>query len=233
MSRAIPLGQQRRSNISPALVCVAPNGNCHRAYNGSGSLKTALGWTVSSGQFSPRVANSAEQITEVRQLTRPPVRFLRHPWRLLRARGRFRRSENQGDSAQMAWSLNHIATADLRAARMKKYNRANTTGHGPVTALGWFECFELVGVFSGRVTKSRGKLTEAALPTWHPVQFFCCCRYFFRLHAHFRRKNNLGNNARLALRADFWSATGPVPMCGQLRRENNNGDAAVKPTSLI
>ena len=47
--------------------------NCHRARNGGGSPKTALGWTVSSGPFSPRVANSAEQITGAGQLTRALV----------------------------------------------------------------------------------------------------------------------------------------------------------------
>ena len=95
----------------------------------------------------------------------------------------------------------------------------------------WFECFELAGVSSGRVTKSRGKLTEAALSTWRLLQFVCSRRYFLHLHGHFCRKNNLGNNAKLAPRADFWSATGPV-LCGQLRRENNNDDTAVVATSL-
>ena len=86
--------------------------------------------------FSPRAANSAEQITELGRLTCAPARFLRHPWRLPAAIGRFRRGENQGVSAQAAGSLNHIATTDLRAARVRKYNRANITGHGHETALG-------------------------------------------------------------------------------------------------
>ena len=64
---------------------------------------------------SLRVVNSTEQTTEVGWLTRGLVRFLRHLWCLLRPRGRFGRSENQGGSAQMAWPLNHIATVDLRA----------------------------------------------------------------------------------------------------------------------
>ena len=84
----------------------------------------------------PRVANSAEQITEVDQLTRALVRFLRHPWCLLGALVRFRNSENKGESSESAWPTNHVATTDLRAARMKKYNRANFTGHSHVTQLG-------------------------------------------------------------------------------------------------
>ena len=86
-------------------------------------------------RFSPRVVNAAEQITELGQLTRPLVRFLGHPWRLFRAGGRFQRGENRGDPAQVAWSPNRIATTDLRAARMKKNNRANIAGHGYEAAL--------------------------------------------------------------------------------------------------
>ena len=74
--------------------------------------------------FSPRVVNSTDQITKLGRLTRPLVRFLRHLWRLLRAISRYRNSENDGRFAWMAWSLNHIATTDLRAARMK-----SATGH--------------------------------------------------------------------------------------------------------
>ena len=85
---------------------------------------------------SLRAAHSAEQMAEVDQLTRSLVRFLRHRRRLSRARGRFRRRENQGESARMAWPLNHIAIIDLRAGRMKNYNRSNTGGHGPEKALG-------------------------------------------------------------------------------------------------
>ena len=51
---------------------------------------------------SLRVVNSAEQTTEVGRLTRGLVRFLRHRWCLLRPRGRFGWSENQGGSVQMA-----------------------------------------------------------------------------------------------------------------------------------
>ena len=80
-----------------------------------------------------------------------------------------------------------------------------------------------MGVFPDRATKSPGKLTKAALPTWHPAQFICRGWYFLRLHAHFRRKNNLGDNAKVALRADSWSAMGPARVRGQLLRENNNG----------
>ena len=82
------------------------------------------------------MVNSAEQITGLGRLTRPLVRFLRHLWRLLRAISRYRNSENDGRFAWMAWSLNHIATTDLRAARMKKNNRANITGRCHDTALG-------------------------------------------------------------------------------------------------
>ena len=87
--------------------------------------------------YPPRVVKSTEQITELGRLTRELVRFLRHPWRLLGAMGRFRRSENQSESARTACLPNHIATTDMRAARMRKYNLANIAGHGPVTALGW------------------------------------------------------------------------------------------------
>ena len=85
----------------------------------------------------PRVVNSAEQITEMGRLARALVRFLRHPWRLLRAGGRFRDSENKGRAARMAGSLNHIAATDLRVASREKYNRANITGHRPGAVLGW------------------------------------------------------------------------------------------------
>ena len=86
--------------------------------------------------FSLRVAHSAEQITELGRLAWALVRFLRRRWCLLGAIGRFRRSGNVGEFAQTAWSLNHIATIDPRAARKKKYNRDNSTGHRPETALG-------------------------------------------------------------------------------------------------
>ena len=95
---------------------------------------TWLDW--SEWPILPRAVDSAEQITEMGRLTRALVRYLRRRWCLLRAIGRFRNSENQGRCARMAWSLNHIVTTDLRAARMKKYNRANTEGHGLDTALG-------------------------------------------------------------------------------------------------
>ena len=92
--------------------------------------------TASSGQLSLRVVSSTDQIAEVGRLTRPLVRFLRRRWRLLRAGGRFRNSENEGEYSQMAPPLKHIATTDLRAAWMKKYNRANIAGQGPETAPG-------------------------------------------------------------------------------------------------
>ena len=84
----------------------------------------------------PRVVNSAEQITELGRLTRPLVRFLRDPWRLLRAIVRFQNSDNKGRSAWVAWSPNHIAATDLQAARMTIYNRTDVTGHGPEATLG-------------------------------------------------------------------------------------------------
>ena len=115
--------------------------------------------------YPPRVVKSTEQVTELGRLTRELGRFLRHPWRLLGAMGRFRRSENQSESARTACVPNekvvceppnvtlhgnvicesartacvpnHIAATDMRAARMRKYNLANIAGHGPVTALGW------------------------------------------------------------------------------------------------
>ena len=78
-------------------------GKCYRAHEGGGPPKTALGWSGSGGEFFFRGVKSAEQITEVGQLTRPLVRFLRHPWRLLCVRGRFRNSGNRSRSARMAW----------------------------------------------------------------------------------------------------------------------------------
>ena len=51
----------------------------------------------------------------------------------------------------MAWPLNRIATTDLQAAWMKKYGRANITGHGPETAL---------------VSSVSGSL--ASFPAWRP-----------------------------------------------------------------
>ena len=66
-------------------------------------------------RLSPRVVISAEQITEVAQLTRARARFLRRWWRLVCARGRFRQSENKSRAAWMTWPLNHIAATDLRA----------------------------------------------------------------------------------------------------------------------
>ena len=112
---------------------------------------------------------------------------------------------------------------------MKKYNRANITGPVPETGAR-FERFELGGVFPGRATKSPGKLTDAALPTWRPAQFIFCRWYFLRVHGPLRRKNNLGDNAKVALRAGFRSATDPVLLRGHRRRGNNNGDAAVVAT---
>ena len=86
--------------------------------------------------FSLQVANSAEQITELGWLQRPLGRFLRHRWRLPRARGRVRKSEDKGRRARMAWSLNRMATTDPRAARVKKRSRANIADHGPEAMLG-------------------------------------------------------------------------------------------------
>ena len=69
----------------------------------------------------------------------------------------------------------------------------------------WFERFEFVGVFSGRATMSPGKFTEAALPTWRLAQFVFCFRYSLPVHGHFRRKNNPGGSAKLALVQAFRS----------------------------
>ena len=80
-----------------------------------------------------------------------------------------------------------------------------------------------MGVFSGRVTKSPRKLTEAALPTRRPAQFICCCWYFLRVNGHFRRKNKLCYRANLARRPDFWAATGPPLARGHRYREHSNG----------
>ena len=110
--------------------------HCNRANNGGGGLKTALGWTVAGGQFSARLVNYAENITELGHLTRALVRFRSHPCLLPRAGGRFRNSENKGESGWTTRSPHHIATTDLRAACMKKYNRANITGHGPEARIG-------------------------------------------------------------------------------------------------
>ena len=181
--------------------------------------------------FFPRVVNSTERITELGQLTRALVQFLRHPWRLLGAIGRFRRSGNQGGSAQTEWSPNHIAATDLRAAGTKKVQPGKYHKSRPRVGA-WFKCFGPVGAFSGRVAKYPGKLTEAALPTWHPDQFICCCRYFLRVRGDFRRENNLGNNAKLAHRAYCWSAPDPFLMRGQLRHETNNDKPRKGGTSL-
>ena len=143
----------------------------------------------------PRVVNSAEQITELGRLTRPLVRFLRDPWCLLRAIVRFRNSDNKGRSAWVAWSLNHIAATDLRAAWMEKYNRANITGNGTETALGssvsslWASSPagqpSLPGsqprprrqrgarsTLSAYIVTSAGEITWAAPPKWRYVQTF-------------------------------------------------------------
>ena len=84
----------------------------------------------------PRVLDSAEQITEPGRLTRVLVRFLCRCLRLLRARGRFRQSGNQGFFKQTAWSPNRNATTDLRAAQKKKRNPVNITGHSRETKHG-------------------------------------------------------------------------------------------------
>ena len=89
-----------------------------------------------------------------------------------------------------------------------------------------------MGVFPGRVTKSPGKLAEEALPTRRPVQFICRSSFRRRARGHFRRKNKLGDDAKVALRADFWSAAGPVLTRSQLRWGNNSGYAAVVATSV-
>ena len=166
-----------------------------------------------------RVVDAAEQITELGRLTRALVRFPRRRWRLPGPIGRFRRGENKGRFARMAWSLNRIATTDLRAAISPPSGAS-------------FERFEHVGVVPGRATKSPGKVTKATLPTWHPVQCVCCCRYFLRLRGQFCRKNNPRGPVKVALRADFCSATGSSLVCGQLRRENDHGNTAVIANSL-
>ena len=150
------------------------------------------------------VVNSAEKITEADQLTRALARFLRRPWCLPREGGRFRNSENRGEYAQMTWSPGHIAATDLRAVCKEKVQQGRYYRPRPRSGAK-FECVALAGVFLGRVAKSPGKLTEAAPPTWHPVQFIWRRRYFLCLFGHFRRGNNLGNNGKLALRAE----TGP------------------------
>ena len=138
ITKAIPPKQQRRSTNAPALVCVAPG--C-KLQTGTRVRQRRPGGTWSDCfahvcVCPPREVKSAEQITGVGRLTRPLVRFLRHPWRLLGAGGRFWRGENHRDSAHMAWSPSFIANTDLRAARTKKYHRAKIIGFGPETKLG-------------------------------------------------------------------------------------------------
>ena len=77
---------------------------------------------------------------------------------------------------------------------MEKRNRANIIGRGPETVLG-SNLSSSLGVFSGLVIESPGKLSEAAPPTWHPAQFIRRCSNCLSLPGHFRRKNNLGKNA--------------------------------------
>ena len=146
-----PRGRFRRGNKngdaaekSKSLNYFAATGlRCARMKNATGYITEAalpkrrlVGLFRACLSFSPRVVNSAEKITAPGRLTRPLVRFLRNPWCPLGAGGLLQRGGNQGDCAQMAWSPNHIATTDLRAARLKKYNRANIKGHGHETVLG-------------------------------------------------------------------------------------------------
>ena len=150
--------------------------NCHEAHNRGDGPEAALGWTVPSVQFSPRVVKSTEHVTEAGQLTRALVRFLRRRSRLHRAGGRFRKSENGGRSAQMAWSPNHMATTKPRAAGMKRYNRANTAGRGLDTALGSsvsspLAFFRLRGQASWEVNRGRAA-NVAPGPVFPPLLVF-------------------------------------------------------------
>ena len=111
---------------------------------------------------------------------------------------------------------------------MTKSNRASIASRRPETALG-FERFGLVGVFSGEVSREVGRGRPADVA---PGPVCLLLLVFLRVRGHFRRKNNLGDNAKLALRADFWSATGPVLARRHIRQGNSNGGAAVEATFL-
>ena len=128
-----PRGRCRRGNNEGDSAETATSPNCWAAIGLRRSrMKTATGHTREATvprrhlvgpfraclRFFPRAVNAAEQITEVRRLTRALVRFFRHRWRLLRAVGRCWTSENGGRSARMAWSPNHIANTDPRAANV-------------------------------------------------------------------------------------------------------------------
>ena len=133
-------------------------------------------------------------------------------------RGRFRNSENEGGFAEIATSLNHIATIGRRSAFRKKSNRLNNERHVVrVFRASWV-------FFSAWAVNYAPEITEATQPAWQPVERFLPPLVFLRLHGHFRRKSNLGGRAKMALRSDLASATGSFSVCRQLRRETNHGD---------
>ena len=110
----------------------------------------------------PGVVDSAGRITELGRLTWPLVSPPRE--RSILAERKPRRLCPKG---MVVRSYRHHGSASSlnEKAQPGKYRRPrNRDGPGS-------ECFELVGVFSGRATESPGKLTGAALPTRHPPQF--------------------------------------------------------------
>ena len=119
-------------------------------------------------------------------------------------KGRSRNRENQGDSAEIGTSLNHIAASGRRFLSRKKCNRANDRRHlFRVSRARW-------RFFSARVANYAKEITEASLSTWRPVRFPCRCWYYLRLLGQFRRRINPGGSDKMALRSDFLSATGLV-----------------------
>ena len=75
-------------------------------------------------------------------------------------------SENRGDLAEIATSLNRIATIDRRSALRKKCNRADNGRH-------WVRAFRASRRYFpvSAVNYAEG-ITEATLPTWQPVEMF-------------------------------------------------------------
>ena len=107
-------------------------------------------WRFSSG----RVVFYSEQITDATSQ--------RGFFRCLT--GRFRNSENRGDSAEIATSLNQIATIGRRSALRKKRNRAkNRRNLVRAFRARW-------RVFSVRVVNYAKEITVVTLPAWQPVE---------------------------------------------------------------
>ena len=135
-------------------------------------------------------------------------------------------SENRGDLAEIATSLNRIATIDRRSALRKKCNRADNRRH-------WVRAFRASRRYFpvSAVNYAEG-ITEATLPTRQPVEMFLPLLLFCPPAWSLPLKKKPRQLRQTGARADFWSATVPSLVSAQPRRESRRGDFAKQSTSL-